>query len=258
MNASLIRLAIRTAHLLQSYCESDDKPAYSSPIQTYFRKMGSSAEEIKSVLLGRPGNKQGDRSEQHRMDNLQLIKDEICTEINSTLTRLEKIFMLLLLQDCMVHASDLDAYRNPLEDMYHQLAINPNLIDKFEEFLRMVDPQELDSKEFLILGPPQESRDEKLEGSWIESNAPRNQQTHNLLEIEKVSDQLIIMFVDQIKSFVVRWRDASTNKFELEDSLKSRFRILHPGSELNLPKGSMLTYTKIKEQYLQLHQLLFF
>ncbi|MBN2480250.1 MAG: ATP-binding cassette domain-containing protein [Bacteroidales bacterium] len=252
MNASVIRLAIRTASLIQLSFKFDNRKRPFSNIFKYFREMGLTSEEIKTCMDDTIKKFPADNMEVTEIPINESITEEICSEVNKSLRRDEKIFLLLLVLDYLVNLSDVSGYHDVLEKICSHIGIDGTLVEKFGGFVGSNDPDEFLSGDYLIISPPKESKDEKLEGSWIEDIALRNQKAVNILEMDSVHDHLIIMFVDQIKAFLIRCLESSLNTSVKDHDQNCRFRILHPGGELQLKEGVTLTYTQIKEQYLQL------
>lgn len=253
MNASIIRLAIRTVSLIQLSSDFGNQRRFYSHIIKYFRRMGFPSGEIEGCIARVVKRFSKEYKEVATTEEIDSYTVEICNEINNTLKHDEKIFVLLLIQDFLSTSSERTDDSGILQKIYGYLGIDKTLVEKFNEFLGNDEIDTFLSKDYLIISPPRESTDEKLEGSWIEDNAPKNKKVVNILEIERVYDHLIVMFVDVIKSFLIRYLNSSTNLFNDDQDISCRFKILHPGSELTLKGGTTVSYTLIKEQFLQLH-----
>ncbi|MBN1157840.1 MAG: ATP-binding cassette domain-containing protein [Bacteroidales bacterium] len=252
MNASVIRLAIRTASLIHLFFKFDAHRSLFLNISEYFGEMGLSAGEIKKCIHDTQIIFPADVQKLQESQTTGLVTEMICAEINRTLGDDEKIFLLLLVQDYLVNFSEMSGYQDMLENICNNTGIDGTLIEKFSEFVGSDEPDAFLEGDCLILSPPRERKDEKLEGSWIEDIAPKDQKVFNILEMDGVHEHLIITFVDQIKSFLIRGLNGSSIKPHKDHDHNYRFRILQPGSEFHLKGGIVLTYTQIKEQYLQL------
>jgi ABC transport system ATP-binding/permease protein len=247
MNDSVTRFALKTASLIQSSIDFENSGRPSADITGYFTNMGLKPKEVR-LLLKSPGFLPADRANGNIGKDIAGITDEICREINYTLQLDEKIYVLLTVQDCLRELCDLPEINRLFKRTYRLLGIETKLMERFREFILNDEVEAFNSRHFLVLSPVGESENEKLEGSWIEDNAPKNMRVVNITDTEKVDDRLLIMFIDQIKSFLVRYLGSA-----YAGSAKSHFKIIGPGMEVNLKEGYSISYINIKRQFLQVH-----
>lgn len=251
MNDSVTRFAIRTASLILSASENESSGPHTAVITDYFTGLGITSREINTLILAQDLPLLNSLSAGN--ESLGYLTNEICSEINYNLRLEERIFLMLLVQDCLRDiCQGIEAIRF-IKRTYMLLGIDVSTIDKFNSFILNDDIDAFDSKHFLVLSPAGVSKTESLEGSWIESNAPRNSRIVKLPEVEKVNDHLLVMFVDQIKSFIVRCIGNSDNNTVSDDGIKCRFMLISPGNEVTLRDDFRLSYIDIKRQFLQLH-----
>jgi ABC-type multidrug transport system ATPase subunit len=245
MNETVINLAIQTIAILKTAVQEKPEFPEAGIIFQYFGKLGVNSEDINQVyqhyrsLKTAPGRS---------------ISDSLCQEINTMLHFNEKIYLLLLVQDCLLKMHDKEGFKEQLDLLYKGIGIDSLLIDRFRVFLEHEDPALIESAEYLLLSPLETSRDEILEGRWIESNAPRQRENYSIFEAEGFKGYILVMFVDQIKSYVIRCMMHPGQYFDEETRLQCRFRLIEPGNELSLKGVSVLTYSELKSRFLQFQE----
>ncbi len=166
----------------------------------------------------------------------------------------EKVYLLLLVQDCLLKMHDKKGFKEQLSFLFKGIGVDSSLIDRFRSFLEHDDPAHLEGAEYLLLSPLETSQDEILEGRWIESNAPRQRENYSIFEAEGFKGYILVMFVDQIKSYVIRCMMHPGQFFDEETRLQCRFRLIEPGNELSLKGVSILTYSDLKSRFLQFQE----
>jgi hypothetical protein len=185
--------------------------------------------------------------------NKELCED-LCNEINTSLRFNEKVYLLLLVQDCLLKMHDTPGFSEQLNLLFNCIGIDNALIDRFRDFLEQEDPEKIDGREYLLLAPRDTVQDEELEGRWIDSNAPVRKGAAHIIEIEEFKSHVLVMFVEQIKSFVVRCMSRTTQLFDKESNYHCSFRVLGPGNELMLKGVAVLTYSDLKNSFHHLYE----
>jgi ABC transport system ATP-binding/permease protein len=241
MNEIILNLALRTAYAIKSTFAHDHNGFGSEvSVSKYFQSLGIHDEE-KEVPP-----QDGDHN---------LLIGKLCDEINKTLKSVEKIYLLLLVQDCLLVMHDKAGFSEILQNIYGRIGIDRSLMTGFKKFLEQTDPDGVDDNNYLLLAPHEKHLDEMLEGRWIEDNIPRVKASENLLKFEEFTSHLLIMFVDQIKSYAVRCIDNITGKrFDQDTEHQCRFRLLEPGGELSVNGLTLLTFSDLKDRFLQIHK----
>ena len=252
MNDQVTRFAVRSTALILSSIDNENSGLPVSGITEYFSKFGLSHREIKALILaqdlpllcaGEPG------AEGYRIN----FTDEICNEINYNLKPEEKIFLLLLVQDFLKDFCERPEISRIIKRIYMLLGIDISIRGKFDDFIVNDDINSFDSKHFLVLSAAGISKSDSLEGSWIEDNAPKNSRIVSLPEVEKVFDYLVVMFIDQVKSFIIRCLSGLPENMAFSNGAPYRFVMISPGMEVKFKDGFKLSYIDIKRQFLQLH-----
>lgn len=235
MNDTVLNLAIRTAHIL--FSEFQDQPVIADPhlVAKYFRKVGIPVEDSVPVTHGPVSDDQ---------------LDELCNEINNTLKYTEKVYLMLLVQDCLLKLHDLPGFTERLYVLYNCIGIDNSLIYRFMEFLRQDDPLAVNQDQYLLLSPRDSVRDDMLEGSWIEDNAPRHRTSPGSLELAEFESHLLVMFVEPIKSYVVRCLSGSEHFFDQDVGYRCGFRLLSPGHTLTMKGLPVLSFSGLKSRFL--------
>jgi ABC-type multidrug transport system ATPase subunit len=244
MSETLLNLAIRAVALLQSSGDSQEGSRAAYPSR-YFERLGVNSEDAGQIfqLYVRASR---------RKDQEDLL-EPLCREINSGLSHTEKVFLLLLVLDCMMEQPLPGASEERLVQLLYGTGLEISLIPKFREFLSHDDPDFVGNKEYLILSPVQSPKDERLEGRWIESNTPSRTANGHIVQIEGLNSHIVVMFVDAVKSYVVRCL-VQSDQFIGPGPLRCHFRLVEPGGELALPGSPVLTYSELKSRFQHLHE----
>jgi ABC-type multidrug transport system ATPase subunit len=238
MNETILNLAIRASGLLISGCEDLPKGNGSAIIRRYFQSFVANPGDIGLV----DGKIFTDK-----------LPDELCREINNTLRFAEKVYLLLLVQDCLLPVHDTPGFNDNLNHLFNCVGIDNTLINQFSEFLIQEDPLTVNQEEYLLLSPRDHTQDDMLEGRWIDDNAP-SRVTPNVLELEEFSSHLLVMFVDQIKSYVIRCLNKTERLYDEDMKQQCRFRVIGPGNVLSMKGVPVLTFSGIKNKFLHLQE----
>jgi ABC-type multidrug transport system ATPase subunit len=240
MNETVLNLAFRIAVLLKSTHQDEPGEIHLHTITKYFEKLG--------ININDSGHSSGLEL------NTKLV-DDICREINNKLRNTEKICLLLLVQDCLLTMHDINCFTENLNQIFNCIGIDGSLINKFSEFLKQDDLLSINNRDYLLLSPRAAMEDDMPEGSWIEDNAPRNRAGPNMLDPDQFDSHLLVMFVDQIKSYVIRCINKTGPLFDEDTEYQCRFRLLGPGNDLSLRGIPVLTFSGLKSRFLQLNEM---
>jgi len=246
MNETVINLAIQTIAILKTAIQEKPEVPEAGMIFQYFGKLGVNSEDINQVY-------QNYRSSEISVPG-KSVSECLCQEINTMLRFNEKVYLLLLVQDCLLKMHDREGFKEQLSFLFKGIGVDSSLIDRFHSFLEHDDPAQVEGAEYLLLSPLETSQDEILEGRWIESNAPRKRENYSIFEADGFNGYILVMFVDQIKSYVIRCMMHPGQFFDEETRLQCRFRLIEPGNELSLKGVSVLTYSDLKSRFLQFQE----
>jgi ABC transport system ATP-binding/permease protein len=240
MNEIILDLAIRTAVLIKSAHQDVSGTMQSHTVKQYFAMFDVDSSD--------PGRFSCDYKY-----NAKLAED-LGAEINNKLIYNEKIYLLLLVQDCLLPMHNLPGFTENLNFIFNGIGIDNLLINKFREFLEQDSLLPANSSKYLLLSPKSEVQDDMLEGRWIDYNAPQSNLIPNTLELETFSGHFLVMFVDQIKSYVIRCLTGTGRLFDEDTEYRCRFRLLGPGHELHINGVPVLTFSGLKSRFLQLNE----
>lgn len=235
MKENMLNLAIRTVNLLKSIHFSDPQSIPFLTVRQYFLKLGIPAE-----VMVDSSNSQFDQS----------MADLLCNEINSTLTEADKVHMLLIVQDCLLPMHDSPKFVNSLNWLYKCLGIEPLLMNRFRTFLEQ-DARLADNSDFLLLSPRSAINDDRLEGSWIENNAPRTTLVSGAFDPEQLNRHILVMYIDHIRSYVIRCLETTGRLFDEDSEHQCSFRLLSPGKELRIKGVPVITFSGLKNRFIQ-------
>lgn len=233
----MLRLAVRSAAKLDSSLMDKSGSDHFQPVLRYFELMGVTPEQFHRWYYEGKGAE----------------TDELCLEANNSLNRGEKVCLLLLVLDSLLRHCERVSIQVELEYFFVALGIDKELISVFWEYLGEDDPAAIRNQHFLLLSPHQDVSNEMLEGRWIEDNVPRSALMQNAITIDHFNGHLLVMFVDQIKSYVVRCLYDTHERFDQDESRQCRFRVLKPGEELSVKGIPVVSFSDLKSRFLQLN-----
>lgn len=249
MNDPVLTLAYQASLMLSSAVQSGKSFSEKPPVEKYFSRLGLTARGAPDVGGQNSTIHAGTTSNASKI----VIPDieTISIEINSSLSLTEKIELLLHLNDCLCAFHEEPGFYDMLSELHRRLGIDTLLAERFRKFFEEQDPLAVAGGEFLVLAPPESGLDEALEGKWIEDNAPRNERIVKWQDLELLRSHLLVMFVEQIRSYVVRCFDHPGSDRLFADEPNCRFRILQPGQEIALGGTPLLGYSDLKSKYQQ-------
>ncbi len=232
MNETVLNLALQTAVYLETQCKGEVQPVVELNVPRYFSRLIRGNSEIEVSAGEIPSIKY------------------ICSEINRVLDVYEKVYLLLLVQECLISLHHSDGFLDILKKLYRSIGIDINLLDKFRGFLEHDDLYATHSREYLLLTPQNYMDNEMLEGRWIEDNVPRDSDFSGLIKLDQINSHMIVMFVEQIRTYVVRCINAG-HVFDQVGSFECHFKLIKPGNELNIDGISVLTFSDLKSKFIQ-------
>ncbi len=235
MKKNILNLAIRTVHLLKSIHSADAEPSLTVSIRQYFQKLGIS-DEVMADYAG--------------ISFDQGTADVLCNEINSTLSEKDKVYLLLLVQDCLLPMHDSPEFIDSLNYLYKCLGIEFRLISRFRDFLAQ-DARLTDSSDFLLLSPRSAENDDRLEGSWIENNAPKVTTVSDAFDPKQLNRHILVMYIGTIRSYVIRCLESTGRLFDEDADHQCSFRLLSPGKELSIKGVPVITFSGLKNRFIQ-------
>ncbi|MBN1143660.1 MAG: ATP-binding cassette domain-containing protein [Bacteroidales bacterium] len=235
MKDNILNLAIRTVHLLKAIHPGDPGFITVISIRQYFQKLGIPAEVI---------------SDNSGSSFDQATADLLCNEINSTLSERDKVYLLLLVQDCLLPMHDSPDFINSLNWFYKCLGIEHRLINRFRDFL-IQDTMLADNSDFLLLSPRSADNDDRLEGSWIENNAPRTTTVSDAFDPEQLNRHILVMYIEPVRSYLIRCLESTGRLFDEDAEHQCSFRLLSPGKELSIKGVPVITFSGLKNRFIQ-------
>jgi ABC-type multidrug transport system ATPase subunit len=235
MKENILNLAIRTVHLLKSIHPGDPQSRPFISIRQYFQKLGMPA---------------GDMADYSDSPFDQGTADLLCNEINSTLSEKDKVYLLLLVQDCLLPMHDSPEFINSLNWLYKCMGIEHRLISRFRDFLEQ-DSMLTDNNDFLLLSPRSAVNDDRLEGSWIENNTPIVPTVSDAFDPEQLNRHILVMYIGTIRSYVIRCLESTGRLFDEDTEKQCSFRLLSPGKELTIKGVPVITFSGLKNRFIQ-------
>ncbi len=234
MNEIVLRLARQTAILLESTILKEQELVQAGAVLRYFEKLGALAE---------------DSIENNTTTKVSDGFDELCTRINNTLSDSQKVYLLLLVQDSLLSTPDSADLENKLRGIFTGIGIDVSLMKKFREFLELDDIHSVNSSEYLLLSPQDAGNTELLEGRWIEDNVSQGRTVSGEFTLTQIDRHLIVMFVSQIRAYIVRCIDRAGILYDGDIDQLCRFRLLKPGNELIINGVSVISFSELKSRF---------
>jgi ABC-type multidrug transport system ATPase subunit len=216
------------------------------PLLRYFRSMHHevSKSEINTVI-----HECSQRLKEPGLTAEHLINEAIA-EIKKSLEHKDQLQLLLMILDLANQSESIQEILRP-EKLAASFGISEDEANRFRLFMTAQEPVAGDISDCLVFTSTQTDTTDKLEGRWIEDRQQARQDEDNYLEIENFKGKLLVLYLKPIQSFVVR----CTGKEGLEvDGIKltdCRFRILGAGSSISFNEKAVLTFSEIKQRYLQ-------
>ena len=162
--------------------------------------------------------------------------------------------IIILLHIILFVESD-SLFGHEVVEILKALALKLNLTqEQFEDLFKFVtleNIEDIQSDRLLVLSSEIRKDENQLEGSWIESNIPSQASPVKAIEVDSFKGTLIFMYLEQLKSFIVKWTEYKSGKNSKHIADYQIFNILGPGDELQLSENYILEYHDIKKNYLQ-------
>jgi ABC-type multidrug transport system ATPase subunit len=190
----------------------------------------------------------------HRMEEKGMTSDQLwdeaMIEIRESLEHKDQLQLYLMLLDLANQSEFLEKIIQPLN---HAAAfgVSEDDADRFRLFISARDPSAGDMTDCLVFSSAQADKTEKLEGRWIEDRIQDLPDGENILEVEGLKGKLLVMYLKPIQSFVVRCIENEGLEVDGIRLSDCRFKILGAGSSIHFNGKSILTFSEIKQRYLQ-------
>jgi ABC-type multidrug transport system ATPase subunit len=236
MNETVLSLALQTAILIEAECSEQLHEVQTHTASRYFARIGQGNLNVE------------------RLTEAATSLEIVVSKINSILDSYEKVYMLLLVQECLFDMHLVSGFDLALQKLFKSIGIDSKLVTKFRDFLTNNELYEINTREFLLLSPQNSMDNEMLEGRWIEDNVPKGKDFSGTLKLDQLNSHLIVMFVDQIRSYMVRCMNSNEKIFDQDAESLCHFRLLKPGQELSIDGVSVLTFSDLKSRFLQISE----
>ncbi len=173
--------------------------------------------------------------------------EELCGGINNALNNPEKIYLLILVQEYLLESIDVPGTEKMLCKLYSGLGIDQELHFRFRDFFKQDNLFNIASSGYLLISPSSAIDNEMLEGRWIDDHLPKA----NVLALSQLKNHLLVMFVEPIRSYVIRSINSKDRIFDQDLPDNCHFRLLQPGNELSIDGLPVITFSDIKRNFLQ-------
>jgi ABC-type multidrug transport system ATPase subunit len=190
----------------------------------------------------------------HRLEEpgmtAEKLMDETMFEIKKSLEHKDQLQLFFILLDLANQSESLEKIIQPLT-LAEVFGLSENDADRFRLFITAQDPAANDLPDCLVFSSVQTDRTEKLEGRWIEDRIQDLPDEDNYLEIDNFKGKLLVMYLKPIQSFVVRCIGDEGVEVDGTKLSDCRFKIIGAGSSVNFNGKSILTFSEIKQRFLQ-------
>lgn len=234
MNETVLRLALQTALYLETECREQLQLVETFTAPNYFLKLANGKlDEGGGVVTS---------------ESLEVL----CTKINGVLDNYEKVYLLLLVQECLLDLHDNPGFTASLQKLFKRIGFDSGMVSKFLGFLKHEGTVENNTGDYLLISPSNSADNEMLEGRWIEDNVPRSSGLAGTFMLEQLTNHLVVMFVETIRSYVVRCISDNEKIFDQDEEIQCHFRVIKPGNELSINGIAVLTFSDLKAKFIQL------
>jgi ABC-type multidrug transport system ATPase subunit len=189
------------------------------------------------------------RAEDQGMTAEQLM-NEAMVEIRGSMEHKDQLHLFFMLLDIAYQSDSLEKILQPL-NLAEAFGLSAEDADRYRFFMTARDPLANDMTDCLVFSSVQDDKTDKLEGRWIEDRIQDLPDEKNYLEIENFEGKLLVMYLKPIQSFVVRCignEGVEVDGIKLSDC---RFKIIGAGSSITFDGKSILTFSEIKQRFLQ-------
>lgn len=177
--------------------------------------------------------------------------NKITLETIQTNSLQDRIIIILLLIDYFhTTVSEKKEDLNYLEVVCIRLGMSSAEFNDLCQFVAEKDIQD-GGTNILVCKPGSKDKTEELEGSWIENNLPADYKVSNEIEVEALTSEVNILFLERSKMFVLKCLGNEELMIEGGHIAVCKFKILEPGSTLKINDQSAIRYSDIKQKYLQ-------
>lgn len=233
MNETVLSLALQTSIYLETQCKGEVRAVVDLNAPRYFARLKrhsyiAAVSETEAFSI-----------------------EAICSEINRVLDVYEKVYLLLLVQECLIQLHEVPGFTGSLQKIFKSIGIDVSLLAKFRGFLEHDDLYSIRSREYLLLSPQNYMDNEMLEGRWIEDNEPRGNDFTGMIKLEQLNSHMIVMFVEQIRAYAVRCINPGEHVFDHSNDIVCHFKLIKPGNELNIDGITVLTFSDLKSKFFQ-------
>lgn len=178
------------------------------------------------------------------------IMDAVLIEIRESLEYKDQLQLFFMMLDLSNQSESLEKIIQPL-GLAKVFGLSDNEADRFRQFMTADDPAVFDMTDCLVYSSVQDDKTDKLEGRWIDDRTQDLPDEQSYLEIENFNGKLLVIYLKPIQSFVVRCIGNEGVEVDGTKLSDCRFKIIGAGSSIYFNKKPVLTYSEIKQRYLQ-------
>ena len=178
------------------------------------------------------------------------LMDDVLIEIRESLEYKDQLQLFFTMLDLANQSESLEKIIQPLS-LAEDFGLSDDDADRFRLFMTAEDPSAVDMTDCLVYSSAQDDKTEKLEGRWIDDRIQDLPDEESFLEVEDLKGKLLVMYLKPIQSFVVRCIDNEELEVDGNRLSDCRFKILGAGSSIHFNGKTILTFSEIKQRYLQ-------
>ncbi len=246
MNTFVSKSLIRIIAIYLSTLQGTEKRTVLNSLIPHLRAFLTDVDQLTILALT---DEFGKKLSEESTTSEQLIQ-EIADDIKSSAEDKDQLMFLLVLLHITRYYEDFGKVILP-EKIAGTFGIDEENFLRYKLFVTAEDPLAISSPEYVVFSSETDDQSEKLEGRWIEERELPQLKNINYLSINDFKGKLLIMYVRPIQSFVIRCIQDIQNDTKQGNISKCTFLIVGPGASVKLNGQNILTYSEIKQKYIQ-------
>jgi ABC-type multidrug transport system ATPase subunit len=246
MNQPVVKQAIKVIAVYKSVLGDSISKKESDSIIKYLNSLGPGNN---LTLMDRFSDDCSKRMMENGVTGEHLV-DEVLHDVKATFGYADQLLFILMMLDLSAHFDAFSGIIKP-EKMAATLGISEDKFELFMLFVNTRDPDSINLPDFLVFTSLRSDQTEKLEGRWIEDHIQQSEPDETFLDVENFSGQLLVYYLKDIQSFIVRCMNNEWIEVEGSRLSECKFSLIGIGSAIYFQGKAILTYSDLKQRYIQ-------
>lgn len=246
MNTSVTKSLIRLIAIYASTLKGTDKQEV---ISSLISRLQAFITDIDQSALLNLSVEMSNKMAENNTTKEELIH-EIAENMKSSSGEEDQLMFLLILLYLTRYFEDFGK-AILVEKIANIFGIDEDNFLRYKLFVTTEDPLAISSPEYIVFSSETDDQSEKLEGRWIEGRELPQLKNISYLSVNNFRGKLLIMYVKSIQSFIIRCIENNHTDKAKGILNECSFLIVRPGTSVKFNGESILTYSDIKQKYIQ-------